>query len=121
VHGGVNTGHLQERLHLRGEEERVSDDSVEERPHAHAVAGEEHAPASGVPDGEGEIAVEVSEAVRPLLVIQMEDDFGVAGRAKDTAPGDEPLAKLDIVENLAIEGDHKPAAVERHGLLAVGE
>ena len=78
---------------------------VEERPDAHAVARQHHLPPARVPDREGEVAVEPRDAIRPHLFVEADDDLGVGMRAEADALRDQLVAQLDVVEDLAVEGD----------------
>jgi hypothetical protein len=118
---GRNPRHLEQRLYLRGEIERSVPLRVEERSHAHAVAGQHHAPLPLVPQREGEIAVEKRQAVFTHLVIEVQDDFGIAGCAEAPAPGPQLVAQLDIVEDFAVEGDGQLPGLVRHRLLAIAQ
>ena len=71
-------GHLQQALQLAGEEQPARLVAIDERLFAQAVAAEHEAAAIGVPDGDGEHAVQVREAVRPFVLVEMDDRLGVA-------------------------------------------
>ena len=51
----------------------------------------------------------------------MEDDFGVAMRAKTVALALQFRAELDVIEYLAVEGDGQPTIDVVHRLLAAGQ
>ena len=93
-----------------------SRERVVERPHAHAVARQHQALAARVPDREGEVAVEVSTQSGPLLLVEVEDDLGVGvGLESDGRAAISSRAQLDVVEDLAVEGDPDGAV-----LVAIG-
>ena len=76
---------------------------------AHGVAGDEEALAWGVPDGEGEHAVEFIEDVVAPLEVAEDDDFGIGAAEERVAELEEFLADFEIVIDFAIE-DHPDIA-----------
>jgi hypothetical protein len=58
---------------------------VDQRLLAHPVARDEEPTAAAVPQGEGEHAVQVADAVDAVLLVEVRDDLGVA-------VGGEPVA-----------------------------
>jgi hypothetical protein len=118
---GAEAGQRQQRLHLGGEMEHAAMAGVEERPDPHSVARQHHAPAARIPYGEGEIAVEALDAGFAHQLVEMQDDLGVARGAEPPAAAAQFLAQLDMVEDLAIEGDDEVAAGVAHRLATVGE
>ena len=68
--------------------------AVEERLLADAVAGDRQLPAAGVPEREGEHAVEAADAVDAVLLVEVDDDLGVALGGEAMAAGDELGAQL---------------------------
>ena len=86
--------------------------AVEQRLLADAVAGEEELLPTRVPEREREHAVELADAVDPMLLVEVGDDLRVAlgGRACARAAGARP--QLPVVVDLAVEDD----ATERSSL-----
>ena len=68
----------EQRLDLRSEQETVARRRVEEGTHAQPVAREKQLLLLDVPDGKSPLAVEPIDAILSFLLIQMQDDFGVA-------------------------------------------
>ena len=101
----LHAGNGQERLDLGREMEPALTPCVVKRAHAHAVAGEEQALAACVMYREGEVAIELLNAVRPKLVIEVQNDLGVARCAKAMTAAFKVLAQFDVIEDLAIIGD----------------
>ena len=66
---------------------------------------EKHAPARGVPNREGEIAVQLGNAILAKFIVKMKDDLRVAARPEYPALRLQGIPKLDIIEDLAIEDD----------------
>ena len=75
----------------------------------------------GVPNREGEISVQLRNAVLTELVVQMENNFGIAARAEDPALRLQGIAKLDIVEDLSVEDNSEATLRKRHRLLTVAQ
>ena len=94
---------------------------VVDRPHAGAVARQHQALTARVPDGEGEVAVERLDAIGTPLLVEMDDDLGVGRRLEHVAAGDQLGAQLDVVEDLAVEGDPNGAVLVAHRLPAAVE
>ena len=117
----MKAGDCQQRLHFGGEVERSGLLGVEERAHAHPVAGNKHPLGTAIPDREGEIAVKAREAFRTVDLIELQQDFRITTGAEAMAPRDQLFAQLDIIENFAVEGDGKLAVIGHHRLGAVGE
>ena len=94
---------------------------VEERLLADAVARQQQRLAPRVPQGEGEHAVQAPDAVGPVLLIEMDDDLGIA-LGRERMPARAKLrAQFPIVVDLAVEDDgHGPILVV-HGLIARGQ
>ena len=67
--------------------------------------GEEETPLLGVPDRKGEHPAQFMDAVRPLFLVEMHDDLGVAPSREAVTPIDEPLHQIAVVINLAVEDE----------------
>src|SRR5262245_9157296 len=63
-----------QRLHLRGEIQRLVVKSVEERLDAEAITGGEERAVALVPDDECELSTQVVEALRTKILVQVEGD-----------------------------------------------
>src|SRR5262249_26676380 len=103
-------------LDFRGERERLAVKAVEERLLADTVARQQQFPAAGVPEGEGEHAVEALETIGAPADVGHQDDFGVAIGGEGEAVLLEDTAELEEVVDLAVEDDGVGAA--GHGLVA---
>ena len=114
-------GTCEQRLDLGGEGDGSVTHRIVDRPHAGAVARQHQALTACVPDGKGEVAVERLDAIGPPLLVEVDDDLGVGRRLEDVAAGDQLGAQLDVVEDLAVEGDPDGAVLVAHRLLAAVE
>ena len=73
------------RLDLRAEQQPLAGLRVEERAHAQAVPRQEQGLVPGIPDRDGELAIEPLQAIRPEFLVKVQDDLGVG-------VGGEPVA-----------------------------
>ena len=64
---------------------------------------------SDIPDGEGELAVEIAQAGRAVLFVEVQDDLGVGVRGEPMAARFQLGPQLDVVEDLAVEDDPERA------------
>jgi hypothetical protein len=104
----------EECLRLRGEVQGVTPARVVEGLDPEAITRGEEQAVRLVPEHEGELAAQVSQAVRALLLVEMEDDLAVRARPQPMATiGERALVALVVVE-LAVHDD-----VER--LVLVGD
>ena len=92
-----------------GEGEGAVVEGIVEGFDAHGVAGDEEALAWGVPDGDGEHAVEfIEDGIAPLEVTE-DDDFVIGVAEERVTEVEEFLADFEIVIDFAIE-DHPDIA-----------
>ena len=96
-------------------------DGKMERPYPDTIPRQEEFSAPGVPDRQGELAVETGQAGRSLLLEEMEDDLRVGVCAKPVAPGNKPLPQFRIVEDLPVVYDRKGFVLVVDGLVASSE
>src|SRR5581483_45405 len=92
----------QQRLDIGPEDQPPARLGVEEGPDAQAVARQQELPAAAVPERERELAVQLVDAGRPLLLVQVEDRLAIGTGAKAMAAALELSAQLDVVEDLAV-------------------
>src|SRR5439155_23733218 len=92
-HGRV----LEHRLHLGGEDDVRTQQTVIQRLDADTVSCEKKLPLLPVPEREGEHTVELSQPLFPLVDEPVEQDLGVRVRAEDVAAALEITAQLDVV------------------------
>ena len=95
--------------------------AIDQRLLAQPIAGQDQLPPLGVPDGQGEHAVEMLEEVRPLVLVEVDDHFGVAVRAEAMAGAFQPPAQLAEVVDFAVEDDPDRAVFVRQRLLPAGQ
>src|SRR5262249_41636073 len=67
----------EERLDFRGEQNSLAGSRVVERLDADSVAGQDQPPAAFVPDGDGEVAIEVAGKVAAPFLVGVRNDFGI--------------------------------------------
>jgi hypothetical protein len=103
-------------LHLRREEEPLAVGVPVEGQDAHAVAREPKLARPLVVEGERELADHRREAGRPAAAADLEEHLRVALGPEDGAVGEELLTKLDVVEDLAVEGEMAGTVRGRHRL-----
>ena len=116
---GAQRAVREQRLHLRAEQQRaVRQRRVEQRPDADAIAHQHEPAARVVPQRDRELAVQVVDEVEAVLLVEMNDRFGVAVRVEDVAALLEVGAQLDVVEDLAVERDPDRAVLVAERLLA---
>jgi hypothetical protein len=114
-HGG-------QTVELRAEEQAALLQGVEEGLFAEAVTGAEQTAPGGIPEGEGEHAVEALEAVRAPDAVGLEDDLRIGMAAVETgARLQQFLPELGEVVDLAVEDDAELAVHVLHGLAAAGK
>src|SRR5581483_8233723 len=100
-----NFGHLEQRLDLGGEVERVADEGIVERADAKTVAAKHEALVVAIPEREGILAVEAREAFGAVLFVKVDEHLAVGASAEAMSLGDQFLAQLDVVEDLAVGDD----------------
>ena len=103
----------QDGLRLGCEVQPACHDRVVERLHPEPVAGAEERSARRVPNGECEHAPQMRQAVGAPAPVGRQDDLGI-GRGLERL-GPEFVAQLDVVVDLAVEGDPVSGFVH-HGL-----
>ena len=118
-HGHV--GVLEERAQLGSEHEGVRAGIVVERLLAHAVAGQKEVLAGAIPEREGEHPVEVTDALRPRLLVGVHDHFGVRARAESVSAPLEPVAQGGEVVNFSVQHDPDGPILVRDRLLPAGQ
>ena len=112
---------LEDGLDLRREEDAVLLDAVAERLLPDPVAREEQRPRARVPDREGEHPAKILQAVRALLLVEVEDDFRVGVGAELVSLRDERRAQFLEIVDLAVEDDPDRAVLVRERLMSLGQ
>ena len=108
----------EERLDLGRKQQRVAGARVEQRPDADAIARQKQPPLACIPDGERPLSVEPLDALLPPRVVGVQEDFGVGACGEPVSQRRQFLAKLEVVEDLAVECDRQPPAGGEHRLRA---
>ena len=107
-----------QRAQLGGELEPARDDAVEQRLDPEAIAGEDEAAASGIPDRDREHAAQALRESRPVLLVEMDEHLGVAVGAEAVALRLQLGAELPVVVELAVLDDDDAAVLVRDRLVA---
>lgn len=119
--GGIDRGAVieagEDGADFGGESEGTVVEGIVEGFDAHGVAGDEEALAWGVPDGEGEHAVEFIEDGAAPLEVTEDDDFGIGVAEERVTELEEFLADFEEVINFAIEDHPDIARGIGHGLV----
>ena len=103
-------GERQQRLLLAGEVHPVRGLQVVQRLDPERVAGAERPAGRAVPDQEGEHAAQLVQHRLAPVVVPGDDDLGVAlGGELGAESVDQLLPQLDVVVDLAVEGEQVPA------------
>lgn len=120
--GAIDLAHeprnQRQRLELGGKHEAALTDVVEQRLDAGAVARQQQLLAAAVPEGEGEHALQPLQAVQSILLIGVENGFGVGRGAEAVAFAAQLATQLAVVVDFAIEGDDELAVFAFHRLVA---
>ena len=98
-------GVLHQRCQLRGEADRAIPLAVEERLLADAVTGQQQLVAAAVPQCEREHPVQLADAVRSELLVEVDDDLGVTVGGEAMAVRPQPAPELTEVVDLAVQHD----------------
>jgi hypothetical protein len=94
---------LQEGAEFRTEDELPVDFGVEQRLFSDPVPRQKELLGAFVPDGEGKHAAQVLGAVSAILVVGVDDGFGVAVGVESVTQLFEFFTQLEIVIDLAVE------------------
>ena len=82
-----HAGDLQDALQLAGEEQPAGLVAIDQRLLAQPIAGQEEKAALGVPEGEGEHAVQQADHFRAFILVEMDEGFRIAERLEDGGRG----------------------------------
>ena len=93
---------------------------IVERLDAKSVACDEQELLAFVPDGERKHAVDLFEETLSSLEVEMQQNFGVGGRAKAMTTLRQPLGEAGVIVALAIVGDPHRPVLAAHRLMAGG-
>jgi hypothetical protein len=121
IETGLETGIAKERAKLRGEKEFSPMVGVVKGFDAQGIAGQGETFLAGIPDGEGEHAVEAWEAIGTILCPGLEEDFRVGLGLEHDPTGLQIPSKFDIVVNFPVKNDVPPTVGGGHGLSAAGQ
>ena len=120
--GGIDRaadpGVLEQRLDLRPKNQRLAVAPIVKRLLARAVARQKQALGAVVPQGDGEHPVQFAQAVRALLLVQVDDGFAVGMGLEMVAAVQQPLAQLAVIINFAVENQGDVAGFVGERLVA---
>src|SRR5262249_6881002 len=116
VGGRLDARDEQQRLDLGREVQVFAALMEEQRLLAEAVAREDHASLSRVPDREREHAAQAMDDLLAPLLIGAQQDLGVRIEREAVAEPDQLAPQLAEVVDLAVEGQREPCGVVAHRL-----
>ena len=108
----------EDRLLLRPEKKAVGGNRIVQGLDAQPVAREHQPPPLRIPQRQAEHAAQMRNEIETVLLVQMHDHLDVRCRRKAVPCGDEPLAQLDMVVDLAVADDADRAVLVRDRLVA---
>ena len=111
----------QQAAQLGGESEGGGRHRVEQRLLAHAVPRQHQLFAAAVPDGRGEHTAQLLGEVLAFFLVEVQDHLGVAFCLENVAAGQQALAQLFVVVDLAVEDYPQRAVFVSDGLVARGK
>ena len=117
IEGAVKSRELNEWLDLGREQKRSGPRGEEQRLLAESIAREHEPLRLGIPEREGEHAAKSADRIKIPGPVGLDENLGVRGRAEAMAKRQELFTELDVVVDLAIEGDGKSAVLARHRLM----
>ncbi len=104
-----NAGMLENGFDFRGEHQLTAGLRQIKRPDPDPVAGEKKFTAEGIPDGQGELAVDSLETERPVFLEKVQHHFGI-GRRREAMPR---LLQFNpqflVIEGFAVKDDPESA------------
>ena len=101
--GHFGIGERQEGLEFAGEDDSVVIEAINQGFLADSIATEDQLAAGRVPNRQGEHAAQESKKTRPLIFIQVNEDFGIAVRFEGVSFGFESTAEGGKVIDFAVE------------------
>ena len=120
IHPGRDGTTREQRANFRSEGDSALDLHEIQRLHTDAIADEEEPTFNSIQHCERELAAKTRHGVRAPALPCFEDDLGVAGRPESVTKRLELLAKIQEIEDLAIEDNLVPAAAAAHRLMPGG-
>ena len=111
----------EQRLDLRGEDQRVAELRIVERLDAETVARREQQLISFVPERERELAAQLAQRVRAQLLVEVDQDLAVGARAQAMAALRQLLLVALVVVELAVHDHVDRLILVRDRLVARGE
>ena len=109
---------MRTHLELGAEDDAILDDRVVERLDAHAVADQHAAACVLVPDRDGEHAAQALGQRRPVVLVEVGEDLGVAAAAQHVAARAQLVTQGVVVVDLAVLGAPDAAALVGERLVA---
>ncbi len=111
----------QQRFDLGSKSHSAIDPTVVERLLAGAVARQQQAPAPAIPNGEAEHAMQAFDASYAVLLVGVDDRFGVAISTEDVSFLSQLRAQSFVVPDLAVDDNTDIASFIRHRLMPAVE
>src|SRR5581483_3743874 len=120
VHVPTHTGVFEKRLQFRGKDELSRGLGVKERLLADTVASQQQPLPVHVPQGEGEHAAKEFDTAVAVLLIGMDNDFGITLCDKLMITLPKPGTQFLEIVDFAIKRDPDRPILVRHGLMPAG-
>ena len=120
IEGRAETGQGGDRLDLAREDELATRVRVEQRLHPEAIAREQEPAPARIVDREGEDAAQMLDQPLATLLVEMDEDLGVAAGTEQVAARREQRPQHAMVVDLAVEDDPDVARLIRERLGAGG-
>src|SRR5208282_893519 len=106
---------------LRGKRQSARFYTVKKRFHSQAIACQQQPPFAAIPNGERKHATQVVEEPEVVLLVKMQNGFGVAVRPELMAPRQEIRAQIAIVIDFTVEGNPDGLVLVGDRLVAAGQ
>ena len=113
--------HLQQGLQLAGEQQPARLVTIDQRLFSQPIPGQQQLLPLGVPDGQGEHAVQMCQQLGPLVFVQVDEHFRVALGAELVAGLFEPAPQVAEIVDFAVEHDPHGAVFVRKRLFSAGQ
>ena len=121
--GEIGFRQREQRLEFAGEGDppRGGIEAVDQRFLPQAVATDHQATARGIPDRQREHPPEEVEEAGAFVLVEVDQNLGIARGPESMPPGFEAVAKLGEVVDLAVEDGQDGAVLVGQGLVATGQ
>src|SRR5439155_7045897 len=108
-------------LDLRTDQDFLFSFAIKERLNSAAVSRSQKPAIAGIPYNKGEFSIEPMDKIHTMLLVEMNDDFGVRMGAETMALIDQFFSQLFVVVNFTIESDADGAVLVVERLVSLLE